>query len=136
MDTWELTAPCDVVGRGHPGGGLPLSCPHPPEIGARFCLSFPSPASEGCLAIGPAPGPIAPLSVGPPVFCAGGFLHVTPLAVFSAPGNPALWCQRLPDEPSLLGQSVSVQGVGREAGGCFRLTDAVVVTIQPPSFPR
>jgi hypothetical protein len=135
-DTWELAVPCDVVGRGHPVGSVPLSCLHAPEVGARFCLSFPSPAFEGHVALGPAPPPRVPAPVGPPLFCEDGSVHVAPMSVFAVPGNPALWCLRLPDEPALVGQSFNAQGVAREPGGCYRLTDAVVVTIQPVSLPR
>jgi hypothetical protein len=133
FDTSELAAPCDSIGPGHPGGGgLTLTCATPPRVGTSFCVSFPSPSGVAWLVLGPAPALGPPLPLGPPIWCAAGSLHPAPLALVPlAAGNPATLCVSLPPEAALVGQSFCVQGTSLQPAGCFRLTDGVVVTLQP-----
>jgi hypothetical protein len=130
--TWEYGAACDVVGPGHPGGGLAITCTTPPVLGTTFCLSYPSALGSSYLALGPTPLLSPPIPLAPPGFCAPGSLYVLPIVLFPVAGNPASFCVPLPGAPQLAGASVVLQGAAPEAGGCFRLTDALVTILQAP----
>jgi hypothetical protein len=134
-DTWEYFAPCDVLGPGHPGAGLPIVCLTPPRVGTTSCIGFmnPSPSAVGfnLLLLAPGSGLNPPLRVSPPAVCAEAFLYVLPHVVLSALGNPAGFCLAIPPAPSLVGAAFATQGVSLEQGVCFRATDGLVLTVQP-----
>lgn len=94
-DTLEFGPPCDVIGRGHPGGGGPCSCS---SVGARLGLDW-------CVNLGSNPLGLALVAVR-----FGGCLS-TPI-----PLGPTLLC---------------TPGLVLQAGGCFRLSDALSVVVQP-----
>jgi hypothetical protein len=133
-DTWEYYAACDVAGPGHPGGGLVLACAVA-RLGLPFCTSFsdPSPFATGfghlLLAVGAPLSP--PLPLAPPGVCAGGSLYLVPQVAFQLVGNPAVMCLPVPPVPALAGTPVTLQGAAFEQPGCFRLTDGMVVVLQP-----
>jgi hypothetical protein len=133
-DTWEYWAPCDVVGRGHASGSLPIACA-PPRVGTTFCVSFSDPPPIGAglhaLVVGPAPPLGAPAVIDPPEMCSRAFLHVAPQLVLTAVGNPASFCVSFPAGPGLIGLAFCLQGASFEVAGCFRATDALAVVIQP-----
>jgi hypothetical protein len=130
-NTWEYFAPCDVVGTGHPGGGLPITCRSEPKINSNFCLSFPSSLGAGFLILGLAPCRTPPIPVGPPSICSAGSLHADLLLLLNAHGNPANGCIPIPADASLIGAGFCMQGMALEDGACLRLTDAVVVVLMP-----
>lgn len=139
-DTWEFEStpipppPCQVVGPGHPGGGLPITCVTPPRIGTAFCTSFsdPSPAGLSLLYLGPGPALNPPAVLSAPIVCAPLLYYVAlPLVVLERGGNPAAFCIPIPAEPVLVGANVILQGAALELAGCFRATDGLSVTIQP-----
>jgi hypothetical protein len=134
-DTWEYFAPCDVVGPGHPGGGLPIACISPPRIGSTFCVSFSHPPPVGAgfhlLLVGSAPPLNPPLVLDPPGVCARAFLHLLPQLIVSTVGDAASFCVALPAGPALIGKALCIQGASLEVGVCFRATDALAVVIQP-----
>jgi hypothetical protein len=129
--TWEYFAPVDVVGPGHPGGGLPISAATEPRINTTFCLRFPSSLGGGLMLFGLAPRRSTPFPVGTPIFCATGSVHVDTLLVQQASGNPASACIPIPADASLVGGAFCMQGMDLEAGGCLRLSDAAVVVLMP-----
>jgi hypothetical protein len=135
QDVWELAAPCDVAGPGHPGGGLAISCTGSPRIGQSFCVTFsdPPPQGTGASLLFLAPGPpLNPaLALLPPAVCAPGFLYAIPVVVLQAVGDPAVYCFAVPPVPLLAGVSFTLQGAAFETAGCFRASDALVVTLQP-----
>jgi len=132
---WQYSAAWDTIGPGHPGGGLPMICIDPPRVGIPFCLVFdnPSPSRAGFNLLLAAAGPplAPPLTISLPGVCVPAFLHLIPRLVFSAQGNPALFCLPVPPAPALAGLPISLQGASLETGVCFRATDAVVATVQP-----
>jgi len=134
-DTWEYCSPCDVVGPGQPGGGLPIACLGAPRAGATFCLGFgnpgPLPAGFNLLLIAPGPPAIPPILLQPPVVCLPALLHLLPESALEARGNPVVFCALLPSDPALAGAGFTVQGASLEIGVCFRATDALVFVIQP-----
>ncbi len=131
-DTWEYFAACDVVGEGHPGGGLPLTCTTAPVLGTNFCLAFPSALGSGVLGVGVAPPLSPPLPIAPPLSCAPGAMFTVPIAVLTANGNPANVCIPLAANAALHGAAVILQGFAVEAGPCLRATDALAVVLQKP----
>ena len=48
-----------------------------------------------------------------------------------AQGDPAVFRFPLPQQPSLAGFSLTLQGAALEVGNCYGATDALVVTVQP-----
>ena len=124
-------APVDVVGPGHPGGGLAISAAPEPRINATFCLSFPSTLGAGLLFLGIAPCRTPPVPVGAPVFCAAGSLYVNLLLALQANGSPANVCIPVPADASLVGAGFCVQGMALEAAACLRLSDAAVLVLMP-----
>lgn len=127
--TWEYFAPVDVVGTGHPGGGLPISAVVEPRINTTFCLRFPSSLGTAYLLLGLAPCRTPPFPVGPPSFCSTGSLHIDPLLVLAASGNPANACIPIPGDLGLVGAAFCMQGLALEGAACLRLTDAVAVVL-------
>jgi hypothetical protein len=96
-------------------------------------LGNPSPQAVGfnLLALAPgAPLPV-PFALSPPQACSSGFLHLIPAFIASVSGNPAFTCLTVPPLPELAGALVTVQAASLEQGVCFRVTDAMVVRIQP-----
>jgi hypothetical protein len=132
-ETWELVVPCDTLGPGHASGSLALACSAVPRIGTRFCVSFSDPSSSGVHALMYALGPSTPpLSVSPGWLCSPGLLYVpTQFTKRTGTGDPATYCSWLPPDPLLVGASFVLQGAVRETSGCWRLTDGLVLTIQP-----
>jgi len=130
FEHWEYAVPCDTIGSGHAGGGLALTCSARPRVGAPLCLSFPSAQGSALFLVGLSPPMNPPLAVDPPALCARGFVWTAPWYVLPLAGNPASFCVDIPDAPGVAGVSVCLQGAAVEAGGCYRLTDAVVVTVQ------
>jgi hypothetical protein len=134
-DTWEYSAPCDLAGPGQPSGGaMSLVCGGVPRIGGTFCLGYlnPGPPSYylSLLLIGPTPAVSPPFALAPPLVCAPSYLHLLPQVVLSTPGNPAVFCFTLPPDPPLIGASFTVQGAASVLGMCFRVTDALVLTLR------
>ena len=132
-ETWELVVPCDSPGPGHASGSLALGCTAEPRLGTSFCLSFTDPASSGVhlllYALGPSPGP-QPLSLGN--LCGPGLLHLPrPFFRSTGTGNPAIYCSVLVNDPRIIGASFVFQGAVQETSGCWRLTDGLVLTVQP-----
>jgi hypothetical protein len=127
--------PCQVVGAGHAGGGLPISCVTAPRVGGFFCITMsdPSPAGYNLLLVGPPPAANPPIALNlPGTLCAPASLYVAvPVLVLERSGNPAGFCFSIPPEPLLAGQTVVAQGAALELSGCFRFTDALRVTIVP-----
>ena len=68
----------------------------------------------------------------PPALCEPGDLWAfPPLFILSGATNPASYCFGIPAEPSLPGVVLYFQGaMFNPPLGCFRLTDAVQVTIR------
>jgi hypothetical protein len=132
QDTWEYFAACDVVGKGHAGGGLPITCTTAPVLGTRFCLSFPSALGTGALMVGLAPALYPALPLLPPLACSPMSLFTAPIATLAANGSPAAPCINVPLEPSLFGAAFVMQGVIVDAGSCIRASDAMVVVLQKP----
>jgi len=134
-DTWEYLGPtCEMAGPGHPGGGLPLPCGTIPRIGTTWCPGFshppPTGAGFGLLAIGAGGCFGPPLSLTPPGVCAPALLYLLPIGVLQAIGNPLVFCVPIPSSPGLVGTSFCVQGAALEVGVCFRLTDALTLTVR------
>jgi hypothetical protein len=131
--TWEYVVPCDVVGLGHAGGGLALTCSTAPRPGTDFCVSFSDPPPRGTgwhllsVSTGPLRRPALPLAS--PGTCAPGFLHLLPQLLLTAGGDPAMFCVRLPATPALGGTGFLLQGASLETGACWRMTDALAVTV-------
>jgi hypothetical protein len=130
-DTWELIDPCTIIGPGHPGGGLPITCAAPPRPGTSFCVSFeragPGPRAPvlGGACLNP------PLAIGPPGTCTPGFVHALPIVVFGMSGSPASFCLPVPALPALVGTEFCLQGASLEPSNCFRLTDGLAATVVP-----
>jgi hypothetical protein len=132
-ETWELAVPCDVIGSGHASGSLAIACTSRPEAGATFCVEFSDPLSAGLNGLLLAPGPQrTPVPLALTSLCAPGLLHVPPggRALFRT-GDPASYCVSLAPSSSLVGASFVVQGAVQETSGCWRLTDGLVLTVQP-----
>jgi len=139
-DTWEYGPPtpphpCSIIGRGYCiGGSLFVTCATRPTIGTVFRLTFNNPgnvAGFNLLYLGARLDP--PIPIVSPVICGPiGFLYPIPWIVLQAIGNPAIFPIFIPNETALVGQAVVVQGGSYEVSGCFRLSDAVLVTIQAP----
>jgi hypothetical protein len=132
-ETWEYFAPCDMVGPGHAGGGLAISCTAAPTVGGSFCVTFTDPASSGLnlLAFGPGPCLVPPAPLGGSAFCAPGFFYVRQPQTMSGSGSPALFCATLPNDPGLAGMNFCAQGAVRETGSCWRVTNGLALTVQP-----
>jgi len=134
-DTWELRDPCPVAGPGHPGGGLPVECRGAARPGGTLCVSFSLPPPRGAgfslLLLAPGSALDPPREVLPPAVCRAALLHVLPVSVRSAGGEPAVFCLGLPDHPALAGQSFTLQGAAFETAGCFTATDAITARIAP-----
>jgi ligand-binding sensor domain-containing protein len=118
---------------GHENGGLPILAAAA-RIGTTWSAYFSLPPGAGSgpdvLALSPG-APVTPAFVlDPPATCARGFLHLVPVLVLVADGNPAAFRIPIPGLPALVGQRFTVQGAMVEASGCARLTDAIVVTLQ------
>ena len=122
---------CAVAGPGHPGGSPPLTCVTQPRIRSVFRLSFqnvPLPATS-LLVIGPCdPGPRV-LSAG--TLCLPVNLWVVPVYGRTTTASPAVFDIPIANNPTLVGTIVCAQGAFPEASGCWRSTDAVVVTVMP-----
>jgi hypothetical protein len=131
-DTWDYFAACDVVGKGHAGGGLPITCTTAPVLGTSFCVSFPSALGTGALMVGVAPALNPPLPLLPPLACSPMSLFAAPIATLTANGSPAVKCIDVPPEPALFGAAFVMQGVIVDAGSCLRASDAMVVVLQKP----
>jgi hypothetical protein len=132
-ETWELAVPCDTLGPGHASGSLAIACSAEPRIGTSFCVGFSDPASGGAhgLLAGLSPSRSV-LPVNLPSLCLPGLLYVpSPFQSFRGTGDPARYCITLSPSPSLVGASFVLQGAVRETSGCWRLTDGLVLTIQP-----
>jgi hypothetical protein len=135
-DTWEYgLPPCGNLGPGHPGAGLPISCTTPPRLGTNFGLSFSDPPPIGVgynlLLVSPAPCFLPPLVLNPPGVCNQAFVYVLPVVLLVAGGDPAVFQIPLPAVPALAGAQFCLQGAALETGVCFRVTDGLLVTIQP-----
>jgi hypothetical protein len=132
-DTWELFDRFGVLGRGHPGGGLPLTW-NAPRIGTTFCVSFSNPppggVGYGLLLLASGGSVVPPMTLQPPGVCAAANLFLLPQAILTATGDPALFCLPIPANPALVGQPVVLQGASLEVGVCFRMTDAIGGEIQ------
>ncbi|MEQ1894702.1 MAG: hypothetical protein ABL998_19340, partial [Planctomycetota bacterium] len=132
-EVWELAVPCDTLGPGHASGSLPINCSATPRLGVRTCLDFFDPASSGLSGLLLAPGPLRSIvSLNRSSLCAPGFLYVPPgFRAFFQSGSPASFCATIGASSSLIGASFVLQGAVRETSGCWRLTDGLVLTIQP-----
>jgi hypothetical protein len=131
--TGGTCCPCFVLGPGHQGGGLLISCVTPPRLGTVCCVSFsdPTPAGLSYLYLGPGPALNPPLLVVGALVCAPVLYYVAlPLVVLERGGNPAAFCIPIPGEPVLVGANFVLQGAALELAGCFRATDGLSVTVQ------
>ena len=127
----EYTFDCEVVGEGHPGGGLSIACASRPRIGAKLCVSFPSSQQVGALVVGFSP-PLRPsVPLMPPLVCKPGDLWASPDPVFDALGDPGTVCIPIPNDPGLVDVFVVMQGLALNAAQCLDLTDAIVAVVQP-----
>jgi len=134
-DTWFFDGQaCEVVGAGHDGGGLAITCTSEPRLGGTFCVTFsdPPPIGQGVhgLLLGPGPALRPALALDPPGVCARAYLHVAPVLALGASGNPAVFCLAIPSEPALAGAWFVLQGASLEQGGCARLTDGLAATLE------
>lgn len=132
-ETFELAVGCDALDPGHASGSLAIGCNAAPRLGTSFCVEFADPLSAGASGLLVAPGPPrAPRALNLPLLCAPGILHVPAgaRALFGS-GNPASYCITLAPSTALIGASFVLQGAALETGGCWRLTDGLVVTLQP-----
>lgn len=130
-DTWEYFFDCETIGLGHPGGGLPLTCTTRPQIGSSLCLSFPSSQSVGALVLGFTPPARPALPILPPLACNPGDLHAALDLLIDVPGDPAIACLPIPNDPALVGVYLVAQGLALNAASCLDLTDAVLAVVQP-----
>lgn len=130
-DTWLYAYPCDVVGPGHPGGGLPITCTTTPRIGTSFCVQFPAATGTGALLVGLRVPLDPPLPVFPALFCAQGSLYTAGDVVLNTAGHPATKCIPVPLDLALLWGAFTLQGVAVDPAGCVRLTDGLVFVLQP-----
>lgn len=131
-DTWDYFAVCDVVGKGHAGGGLPITCTTAPVLGTSFCVSFPSTLGTGALLVGIAPPLYPATTLLPPVACSPLSLFTAPIVTLTANGTPATNCIPVPNEPTLFGVALLMQGIVVDTGSCVRASDAMVVVLQKP----
>lgn len=133
-DTWYYGAIIEVIGPGHQGGGLPLVMSGTPQLGGSFCVGFTnpsSPAGHNLLLLAPGAGLRQPITLDPPGVCYRAFVHVAPQAILWSTGNPASFCFAVPAVPALAGASATVQGASLEIGVCFRVSDGLLVVLQP-----
>jgi hypothetical protein len=128
-DTWELVHDCILVGEGHPGGGLPITCLTPPLLGTNFRVAFTS-SGSGSLFLGVAPVSTPWATFPPPIVCRPGTIHAAPLVTIPGTGKPVILNFSIPNDPRLLGSRVTLQGASPQITGCFLLTDAIEVTIR------
>ena len=131
--TSEYSNVADVIGDGHPGGGLSIACPAPTTVGGQLCVTFPSPQSLAFLLLA-----IGDCSL-PGVQLFGGSLCSNPMFLFpnqatlvsvGAPGNPAQTCVPIPNVPSLANLPICVQGLSFELGNCLRATNGLLVRVR------
>jgi len=132
-DTWEYIVPCDAIAPGHPGGGLAISCASEPRIGSSLCVAFDNPAGTGVhtLFVAARPCLSSPVVLTGSAWCATGLGHLRPELTLHGSSLPALYCDNLPPDPALIGHTFCLQGAARESSACWRLTDALSVTLQP-----
>ncbi|MEZ5966300.1 MAG: kelch repeat-containing protein [Planctomycetota bacterium] len=130
-DTWQYAYGCDVVGPGHPGGGLPITCTSQPRIGSSFCVQFPAAIGVGAALIGLHTPILPPLPFPPPVFCDTAFFYTLGDIVLSTSGNPATLCIPIPADPTLTWSPFTLQGVAVDPASCVRATDGLLVVLQP-----
>lgn len=142
-DTWEYgpitatppcTVPCCSIGPGHLcTWRVALVCATRPSIGSEFRLTLYDPEVGAGLAIlhlGPRLDPPITVPWASP-FCRPGSIFAFASLVLLAVGNPATFAIQIPNEMSLIGQTVAVQGASYQLSPCFRLTDGLAVTVQP-----
>lgn len=140
-DSWALTPitrpNCTFAGTGHSGGGLGIECkdpqnrPSPPRIGTTIWASFVNSRSRAAglniLVVGPLLP--SPWTLAAKVVPSTGFLHVFPVLPLQQSGNPAHFPLPIPNNPALQGLALGIQGGSYEINGCYRLTDAIKVTV-------
>lgn len=131
IETWLYNAPVDSQGQGMLVNPFPLRCTRFPIAGETSGFAFASADGLGMLVAMVQPNPSPLLVLGPTFLCGTGTLYAAPDILFPAPGNPGSTTVQLP--ASMAGLGFAVQGLTLDiAGGCFRLSDPLAVTVQAP----
>jgi hypothetical protein len=119
----QLWANVDTNGVGDVANPLPLRQLTQPVTGEVFQVQWPYPMGSMLLWYGPDAGPLSDLSS-----CSTQTLYVYP--VYPLPAAAPAFGLPIPEDPSLAGLLLTLQGFTFDQTSCLRLTDALNVVIQ------